>query len=66
MGLEVINFNGLKPKLHQIIIRNIFRITDVFLYFGSIPAFLSKKQRRLGDIVAKTRVVEIRDSSLKE
>ncbi len=65
MGLKVISFNGLKPKLHQIIVRNIFRITDVFLYFGSITVVFDKEQRRLGDIIAKTKVIETRDLSLK-
>lgn len=59
MGLKVISFDGLKPKLHQIIIRNTFRITDVFLYFGSITVLFDKEQRRLGDILAKTKVINI-------
>ncbi len=65
MGLKVISFNGLKPKLLQIIVRNIFRITDVFLYVGSITVAFDKEQRRLGDIIAKTKVIETRDLSLK-
>lgn len=58
MCLQVKKFNGDKANLFQIIIRNIFRLTDVFLYFGSITILFDKEQRRLGDIVAKTKVIE--------
>lgn len=58
MGLNVITYDYKKPTILQSSIRNIFRITDQLFYIGSIPILFDSKERRFGDIIAKTIVVE--------
>ncbi len=61
-GLRVASEDGKKPTIHQIILRNIFRIIDAFPYFIPYVAGLAfiagnEKRQRLGDIAAKTIIV---------
>lgn len=58
MGLYVVNEDLSKPTIGQATIRNFFRITDQVLVVGSAAVFFSKRSQRLGDIVAKTYVVD--------
>lgn len=57
MNLKIINYRSDKVKFYQIIIRNIFRITDQLFYIGSIFILFDNKGRRLGDLLSKTVVV---------
>jgi uncharacterized RDD family membrane protein YckC len=58
--LQVMDIQGLNLQLHQVIIRNLFRVVDVLplLYaVGGISCLFSKYSQRLGDIAANTIVV---------
>lgn len=60
MNIKVITLEGGQPSLSQYIIRWMFRIFDIGLFF--IPAFfsiiLSSRSQRVGDIVAGTIVID--------
>jgi uncharacterized RDD family membrane protein YckC len=58
--LRVMDVQGLRLQLSQIVIRNLLRFVDSLplLYtFGGIICFFSKRAQRLGDIAANTIVV---------
>ncbi|HYF29793.1 MAG TPA: RDD family protein [Chitinophagaceae bacterium] len=60
MSIKVITLEGGQPSLSQYIIRWMFRIFDIGLFF--VPAFfsiiLSARSQRVGDIVAGTIVID--------
>lgn len=58
MGLYVVNEDLSKPTIGQATIRNFFRVIDQVLVVGSAAVFFNKRNQRLGDIVAKTYVVD--------
>jgi uncharacterized RDD family membrane protein YckC len=62
LGIKVLSLNGYKPTLSQYLNRWMFRIVDMNpMLFGLISlyiAFNSKKEQRIGDIVAGTVVVK--------
>jgi uncharacterized RDD family membrane protein YckC len=62
----VVNINGCRPSLIQIISRNFFRIFEVNpILFGGVPAglvsIMSKHKQRLGDMAANTYVIRKKD-----
>jgi len=57
-GLYVSDEHGKKPKFIQILIRNIFRITDNLFWIGSFTIIKSNENKRLGDIVSHTIIYE--------
>lgn len=62
LRLQVIDQMGMKLTFSQVVIRNLLRIVDMLpmLYgIGSISAFISPLNRRLGDIAANTIVISI-------
>jgi uncharacterized RDD family membrane protein YckC len=72
LKMQVVDENMNKPTLWQIIIRNSFRIVDQFLGgpgLGSFFALVNKQEKRLGDVVAKTRVIserQLQEAKLKK
>lgn len=58
LGLRVVSANGMKISLKQSILRNIFRLTDQVCIIGSITIIFDKENRRLGDIVSQTKVID--------
>ena len=56
-GLRVIRENGLAVGLTQSVVRNLFRYFVDILGIGVICVFFSKKNKRIGDMVASTIVV---------
>ncbi|SDW22570.1 RDD family protein [Paenibacillus sp. CF384] len=56
--LRIISMNGGKINNLQLFIRNIFRLVDQFLFPGVLLIMFNKDRLRVGDLVAKTKVVE--------
>lgn len=58
--LQVMDIQGLNLQLHQVIIRNLFRVVDMMplLYaVGGIACLFTRYSQRLGDVAANTIVV---------
>jgi hypothetical protein len=67
LRLRVVDREGFKLHVSQIIIRNLLRAVDslpLFYFVGGIASLLNKHGQRLGDIAANTLVV--RNPQLKE
>jgi uncharacterized RDD family membrane protein YckC len=67
-GTVVVNAQGCKPSLNQVLIRTIFRLVEANpLLLGGIlagiAASVSKERQRLGDMAANTYVIKSRDAS---
>jgi len=63
MGLRVVQPNGARPGLVRSILRNLMRLVDGLPFMSILGAVLiltSPERTRLGDRVARTRVVRIR------
>jgi len=64
-GLQVIDADGLRLSLPQVIIRNLLRFVDalpMFYMMGGLICLFSRHYKRLGDIAAGTLVVRNRKS----
>lgn len=62
LRLRVVDAEGMRLELHQIVIRNLLRAVDLlpaFYAVAGLSAFLSRKAQRLGDIAANTVVIRI-------
>lgn len=62
--LRVIDSNGLRLRLSQIVLRNLMRLFDslpVLYLVGATACLFSRKLQRLGDLVANTVVVRERE-----
>lgn len=63
MGIRVVRDDGSEPDIQNYIIRWVFRIFDTIGSFGSVATITSVvngQGKRLGDIVAGTRVIRIK------
>lgn len=60
-GLKIVSMDSAKPKRWQILLRNVFRVTDDILLIGRIYMWFNKENRRLGDLVANTKIIERND-----
>ena len=62
LGLRVIDEQGLRLQLPQVVLRNIMRLVDALPVYliGGIAALVSRKGQRLGDMAANTVVVRER------
>jgi uncharacterized RDD family membrane protein YckC len=63
MGLRVVDSQGLRLQLSQVILRNLLRFIDMLplLYLvGGIASFCSRNCQRLGDLAAGTIVARVR------
>lgn len=66
MGIRVLDANGLRLTVGQVVMRNIMRLVDALpaLYaVGGVAVVLSPKRQRLGDLVANTIVVRRRETT---
>ncbi len=70
VGLKVIKIDGSQPTIGNYFIRWIFRLVDIVIVYGivaTVTAVISKKGQRFGDMVARTTVINIRNTmSLKD
>ncbi len=61
LGLRVIDEQGLRLQLAQVVVRNVMRLIDspppLLYLIGGIAAAVSRHQQRLGDMAANTVVV---------
>lgn len=65
-GLAVVRLDGTRAGFREALVRTLLRIVEVNpLLFGGLPAGLSiaftKRRQRLGDILAGTAVVRIKE-----
>lgn len=59
LGIRVIDAQGLRLQLSQIVLRNLIRVVDMlplFYLVGGLTAFLNRNCQRLGDLAANTVV----------
>ncbi|MFV0346700.1 MAG: RDD family protein [Bacteroidales bacterium] len=65
MGIKVVKINGFEARFYDYFMRWIFMLVDVYLYgiIGIISVASSKKGQRLGDKVAGTCVIWLREKS---
>jgi uncharacterized RDD family membrane protein YckC len=62
MKIKVITLEGKKPGMGRAFVRTIFRFVDILPFFyilGLISILSTGKKQRIGDLVAKTAVVDI-------
>jgi uncharacterized RDD family membrane protein YckC len=62
MKIKVITLEGKKPGIARAFVRTIFRFVDILPFFyilGLISILSTGKKQRIGDLVAKTAVVDI-------
>jgi uncharacterized RDD family membrane protein YckC len=60
LRLRVVDAEGLRLQLNQVVIRNLLRFVDMlpmFYLVGGIACFASRRSQRLGDLAANTVVV---------
>ncbi|RAL22518.1 RDD family protein [Thermoflavimicrobium daqui] len=60
MRLRVIQDNGQRPTIFSVFLRNLLQLVDMlpFAFFlGMATAFINRKEKRIGDLVAGTMVV---------
>jgi uncharacterized RDD family membrane protein YckC len=63
VGLRVVDAQGLRLQLSQVVLRNLLRLVDMLpaIYLvGGLACFVSRKCQRLGDLAAGTIVARIR------
>jgi uncharacterized RDD family membrane protein YckC len=63
MGLRVVDAQGLRLQLFQVVLRNLLRLVDMLpaaYLTGGLAAFFSRKCQRLGDLAAGTIVARER------
>jgi uncharacterized RDD family membrane protein YckC len=68
LKIKVVKIDGTQPSFISYLIRWIFRLVDVLMFFGAISTIviiISGKGQRLGDIAANTTVISLRDRSLR-
>lgn len=69
LGIEVVREDGTSAGAGAAVLRTLLRPVDGWLFFygvALIAALLSKKNRRLGDMVARTLVVHVRNCPLRQ
>lgn len=63
MGIRVVKDDGSQPEISHFTLRWMFSLVEVLASFGSIASFtvvINGKGKRLGDIVAGTRVIRLK------
>lgn len=68
-NLRVITDDGQNPSFSSIFLRNVLQLVDIlpgFYLFGLVTMFIHKKEKRMGDLVAGTLVVQERNDQIKE
>ncbi|MEQ9404037.1 MAG: RDD family protein [Cyclobacteriaceae bacterium] len=64
MNIKVVKLDGSTPDLGSYILRWLFRLIDIYIMYGGvsiISIILTQNGQRLGDIVAGTTVIKIRE-----
>lgn len=57
MGLKIMSENGFRANKRQILLRNLVRLIDIFVFPITILLFITQKNKqRIGDIISKTIV----------
>ena len=67
LKLKVVALDGERPSVNDIIMRWLFRLIDVWMSLGSIGIiFISstRKNQRIGDILANTSVVKLNNENV--
>ncbi len=67
LKLRVISLTGERPTLNELVMRWMFRLIDVTVSFGMLASIFissSKKNQRLGDVLANTTVVKVQNENL--
>ncbi|MEN8816782.1 MAG: RDD family protein [Nonlabens sp.] len=66
MGIKVVKEDGSPANLSDFLVRWILRLIDIVLFFGTVGVvtiLFSEKKQRLGDIAAKTIVINTKKST---
>jgi hypothetical protein len=69
LGLRVVDAEGYRLTLPQVVLRNLLRAVDqlpLVYVVGGISCLLSRQGQRLGDIAANTVVVDVAQRTLPE
>uniref|UniRef100_UPI0030F65448 RDD family protein n=1 Tax=uncultured Wocania sp. TaxID=2834404 RepID=UPI0030F65448 len=62
LKIRVVKIDGYQASLADYVVRWFFRIVDVYIFgLGFFVIMFSKKQQRLGDMVAGTAVIALKD-----
>ncbi len=64
MGLKVQSNNNVKVAFYQHLIRNYIKLFDFVLIVFSLPLLFNKGTRRLGDYLARTKVIRLSQSDI--
>jgi uncharacterized RDD family membrane protein YckC len=65
-GLRVVNIDGQTPRRWQLIVRNSLKVLELVVPILLLLAILSPRRQRLGDIVARTVVIEAAEEQASE
>ncbi|MEO9954605.1 RDD family protein [Nonlabens sp.] len=66
MGIKVVREDGSPARLSDYLVRWIFRLVDIVIFFGTVGVvsiLFSEKKQRLGDLAAKTIVINTKKST---
>jgi len=66
MGIKVVREDGSPARLSDYLVRWIFRLVDIVIFFGTVGVvsiLFSEKKQRLGDLAAKTIVINTKKSA---
>jgi uncharacterized RDD family membrane protein YckC len=66
MKIKVVKIDGTQPTFNSFLVRWMFRLVDVLMLFGGVATLviiINGKGQRLGDIVANTTVIRLKDDS---
>lgn len=69
LNLRVITDDGQHPSFSAIFLRNLLQLVDIlpsFFLLGMVTMFVHPKEKRIGDLVAGTLVVQERKTRVKE
>lgn len=69
LNLRVIADDGQSPSFSSIFLRNVIQLVDLlpgFYVLGLTTMFFHKKEKRVGDLVAGTLVIQERNTQMKE
>ena len=66
LGIHVATLNGGRPRLHQIVARDLGLMVDLILFgaVGLLLILLGRRRHRLGDIAARTVVLRVENRPL--
>ncbi len=68
-NIKVVKVSGVEPNIGNYLLRWMFRLIDIYSFYGAaglISMAVSKNTQRLGDMVAGTTVIKVRDITSKQ